>query len=79
MRSIGSYVAFLVVRHLSGRGNGRRRRKAVASSSGRRVSYEIAVSLTPEQKAQLEVKARDEVRSVSSYVAKLIVEELAAR
>ena len=40
------------------------------------MSYEIAVSLTPEQRAQLEDRARDEVRSVSSYVAKLIVEEL---
>jgi hypothetical protein len=76
MRSIGSYVAFLVVRHLSGRGNGRRRRQAVASPSGQRVSYRIAVSLTPEQKAQPEARARDQVRSVSSYVARLIVGEL---
>jgi hypothetical protein len=51
MRSIGSYVAFLVVRHLSGRGNGRRRRKAAVSASGRRLGYDIAVSLTPDQKA----------------------------
>jgi hypothetical protein len=40
------------------------------------VSYELAVSLTPEQKAQLEAKARAEVRSLSSYVARLIVEHL---
>jgi hypothetical protein len=40
------------------------------------VSYELAVSLTPEQKAKLEAKARDQMRSVSSYVARLIVEDL---
>jgi len=34
------------------------------------------VPLTVEQRARLEAKARDQVRSVSSYVAKLIVEEL---
>jgi hypothetical protein len=32
--------------------------------------------LTVDQKALLEARARDQVRSVSSYVAKLIVEDL---
>jgi hypothetical protein len=40
------------------------------------VGYEIAVPLTLEQKAKLQGKAGDETRSVSSYVAKLIVEDL---
>ena len=76
MRSIGGYVAFLVIRHLSGRGNGRKRRKPVASPGDKRMTYPIGIPLTPDQKAQLQAKARDEVRSVSSYVARLIVEEL---
>jgi hypothetical protein len=32
--------------------------------------------LTVDQKAQLQARAREEMRPVSSYVAKLIVEEL---
>jgi hypothetical protein len=76
MRSIRGYVAFLVVRHLSGRGNGRRRRKAAVSPRGQRVSYDIAVSLTPDQKAQLQARARDQVGSLASYVERLVVEEL---
>ncbi len=40
------------------------------------MGYEFAVPLTVDQRAQLQAKARDQVRSVSSYVARLIVEEL---
>jgi hypothetical protein len=76
MRPVGGYVAFLVVRHLSGRGNGRKRRKAVPNPSGKRVSYDIAVPLTPDQRAELQARARDDARSVSSYVARLIVEDV---
>ncbi len=76
MRSVASYVAFLVIEDLSGRGNGRRKRDAVASPGEQRVGYEIAVSLSPGHKAELQARARDEVRSVSSYVARLIVEDL---
>ena len=39
-------------------------------------AYEIAVPLTAEQKRKVEARARDEVRSVSSYVALLIVADL---
>jgi hypothetical protein len=39
-------------------------------------SRAYTAELTPDQKAQLEARARDQVRSLSSYVAKLIVEEL---
>ena len=41
-----------------------------------RVLKEIAVSLTAEQKEKVEDRARDEVRSVSSLVALLIVADL---
>jgi hypothetical protein len=54
MRLVASYVTFLVVRHLSARGNGRRRQKAVASPSDERVGCEVAVPLTPDQKTQLQ-------------------------
>jgi hypothetical protein len=35
------------------------------------------VPLTPDEREQLQARARDQVRSVSSYVGKLIVEHLA--
>ena len=38
--------------------------------------YEIAVPLTAEQKGKVEDRAQDEVRSVSSLVALLIVADL---
>jgi hypothetical protein len=40
------------------------------------VSYDIAVPFTPEEKAKLQAKATAQVRSVSSFVAKLIVADL---
>jgi hypothetical protein len=39
-------------------------------------SRETPVPLTPDQWTQLEAKATDQVRSPSSYIAKLIVEDL---
>jgi hypothetical protein len=39
-------------------------------------SHDIAVSLTPEQQVQLQTKATADVRSVSSYIARLIVGDL---
>ncbi len=58
MRLVASYVTFLVVRHLSGRGNARRRQKAGARPSDKRVGYEVPAPLTPDQKAQLQAKPR---------------------
>ena len=40
------------------------------------MSYEIAVPLTPDQRAELEAKAQAQMRSVSSYVALVIAENL---
>jgi hypothetical protein len=48
-------------------------RRAVYAAS---VGCEITALLTISPKALLEAKANDQVRSVSSYVAKLIVEAL---
>jgi len=78
MRSIGNYVAFLVIQDLRDQRRSSGRRGRVPSPSDRRAAYAIRVMLTVDQKVLLEAKANDQLRSVSSYVAKLIVEDLAA-
>jgi len=57
---------------------GRRKlRPLPATRSGdERVSFEIAIPLTPVQRAELEAKAQKQMRSVSSYVALVIAENL---
>jgi hypothetical protein len=77
MRSVAGYVAALVIEDLRRRGGSGRRRSRAVSQSDQRVSCDITVYLTPDQKAQLQARARAEIRSASSYVATLIVEELA--
>ena len=76
MRSVGGYVAWLLIKDLKRRGAGQRRRARGISVTDKRRAFEVAVSLTAEQKEQVEDRARDEVRSVSSYVALLIVADL---
>ena len=75
MRSVGGYVAWLLIKDLR-RESGRKRRGTGVSVGDKRSAYEIAVPLTAEQKEQVEDRARDEVRSVSSLVALLIVADL---
>ena len=72
MRSVGGYVAWLMIKELR-REPGRKRRTGGISLADKRSPYEINVPLTAEQKEQVEDRARDEVRSVSSLVALLIV------
>ncbi len=74
MRSVGSYVALLLIGDLRRRGRGRS--AASVSRGDKRSGYEIAVPLTAGQKRKVEARARDELRSVSSYVALLIVADL---
>ncbi len=76
MRSIGSYVAFLLIEDLRRRGPGRGRPAGGVSLDDKRRAYEVAVPMTAEQKGKVEDRARDEVRSVSSLVALLIVADL---
>ncbi len=76
MRSVGSYVALLLIEDLPHRGPGRGRPASGVSLGDKRRGYEVAVPLTPEQKRKVKVRVRDEVRSVSSYVALLIVAAL---
>ncbi len=76
MRSVGSTVALLLIEDLRRRGSGRARAARGVSLGDKRSAYEVAVPLTAEQKRKVEARARDEVRSVSSYVALLIVADL---
>ena len=76
MRSVANYVAFLVVQPLKGPGRRKLRPLPATRSGDERVSYEIAVPLTPDQRAELEAKAQKQMRSVSSYVALVIAENL---
>ncbi len=76
MRSVGSYVALLLIEDLRRRGSERGRTAGSVSRGDQRSAYEVAVPLTAEQKRKVEARAREEVRSVSSYVALLIVADL---
>ncbi len=76
MRSVGGHVAWLLIQDLRRRVPAGGRRAGRVSPGDQRSAYEIAVPLTPEQKGKVEARARDEVRSVSSYVALLIVADL---
>ncbi len=50
---------------------------AVAAKPGeRRVTYDVAVQITAAEKKKLQARARAEMRSVSNYVAKLVLEDL---
>ncbi len=76
MRSVANYVAVLVVQPLKGKGRRKLRPLPATRSGDDRVSYGIAVPLTPDQRAELEAKAQTQMRSVSSYVALVIAESL---
>ncbi len=66
MRSVGGYVALLLIADLKRRHPGRKRRAGGVPLGDPRSAYEIAVPLTAEQKRKVEDRAREEVRSVSS-------------
>ncbi len=76
MRSVGGYVALLLIADLKRRHPGRKRRAGCIPLGDPRSAYEVAVPLSAEQNWKVEHRAREEVRSVSSYVALLIVADL---
>ena len=57
MRSVGGYVAWLLIKDLR-RESGRKRRGGGVAPSDKRSAYEIAVPLTAEQKGKVEERAR---------------------
>ncbi len=69
-----NYVAYLVAQDLKGK---RRPNRPTAAKPGdNRIGYELVVPITIPDRRALEERARKEMRSLSSYVAKLIVEDL---
>ncbi len=76
MRSVGRTVALLLIEDLGYRGPGRGRPAGGVSLDDQRRAYDVAVPMTAEQTRKVETRARAEVRSVSSYVALLIVAAL---
>ena len=72
-RSVAQYVAVLIVEDI-------KKRKPVLRTSHRDrknpKSYELHMSLTPLDRARLEARAKAEVRSLSGYVARVIVKDL---
>ena len=75
-RSVANYVAFLLAQPLKGQGRRKLRPLPATRPGDDRVSYGIAVPLTPDQRAELQAKAQKQMRSVSSYVALVIAENL---
>ncbi len=74
LRPVPNYVAYLIAQDLKGKRH--RGRPSSAKPGDERIGYELVVPITIPARRELEERARKELRSLSSYVAKLIVEEL---
>ncbi len=74
LRPVANYVAYLVAQDL--RGKRRLRRSTSAKPGDKRTGYELVVPITIPDRRALEERARKELRSLSGYVARLIVEVL---
>ncbi len=74
MRGIGNYVAWLITRDLARKP--RRRRRTGAKLSDKREPYSMAVPLSTGDRKALKARADAELRSLSKYVATLILEDL---
>src|SRR5262245_2016201 len=72
-RSVGGYVSWLIAQEIERSGRSRRRRPAVPAKD-RRLSFSIALRMPPETRDKLETRAGAEMRSVSNFVWRLIVE-----
>ncbi len=75
LRPVANYVAYLVAQDLKGKR--RSGRSTSAKPNDKRTGYELVIPITIPDRRELEERARKELRSLSGYVAKLIVEELA--
>ena len=75
LRPVTNYVAYLIAQDL--RGKRRSTRPTSAKPGDKRIGYELVVPITIPDRRELEERARKELRSLSGYVARLIVEELA--
>jgi hypothetical protein len=75
LRPAANYVAYLIVQDL--RDKRRSGRPTSAKPNDKRIGYELVVPITISDRRELEERARQELRSLSGYVAKLIVEDVA--
>ena len=75
LRPIGQYVAVLILESLESRKRGRG--GTSATPRDKRQAYDVAVPLTIPERRLLEEKAKKEMRSVSNYVTKLVLSDLA--
>ncbi len=73
-RSVGNYVAWLIAQDLSAKRKTQRQTKAKPGDE--REGYSINAPITIPDRRELEERARKELRSLSGYVARLIVENL---
>ena len=68
-------MTFLIVQDLQGKR--RSNRPTSAKPSDKRVGYNLIIPITISDKRELEERARKELRSLSGYVARLIVGDVA--
>ena len=74
LRPVPNYVAYLITQDLQGKR--RSKRPTSAKPGDKRVGYNLVVPITVPDRRELEERAQKELRSLSGYVAKLIVEDL---
>ena len=77
LRPVANYVAYLIAQDL--RGKRRAGRRTSAKPGDNRIGYELVVPITIPDRRELKERARQQLRSLSSYVAKLIVGDLPVR
>ena len=75
LRPVANYVAYLIAQDRKGKR--RSNRRTSAKPGDERTGYELVVPITSSDRRALEKRARQELRSLSGYVAKLILEDLA--
>ncbi len=74
LRPVANYVTYLIAQDL--RRKRRSGRRTSAKPGDDRIGYELVVPITIPDRRELEERARKELRSLSGFVARLIVEDL---
>ena len=74
LRPVANYVAYLIAQDLQGK---RRPNRPTSAKPGeKRTGYNLVVPITIPDRRELKERAEKELRSLSGYAARLIVEEL---
>ena len=77
LRGLGNYVAWLIVKDLAKQPKARRATGATAKD--RRQPYDLAIPISTGDRKRLKQRADAEMRSISSYVAVVILESFRRR